>query len=84
VLFEDFDDGSLILRVDGGRLTLNDRWPGWRAYPRRSTSSRRRTGSRRCTCAAVAGSVNVTNAHRWNIGWRRRNDQQERRLVTPG
>jgi hypothetical protein len=33
VLFEDFDDDSLILRVDGGRLTLNDRWPGWRAWP---------------------------------------------------
>jgi hypothetical protein len=33
VLFEDFADESVILRVDAGRRTLNERWPGWRAWP---------------------------------------------------
>lgn len=33
VLFEDFADESVILRVDAGRCTLNEHWPGWRAWP---------------------------------------------------
>jgi hypothetical protein len=33
VLLEELNDDSLILRIDDGRLTLNERWPGWLVWP---------------------------------------------------
>jgi len=32
-LIEELNDDSLILRIDDGRLTLNERWPGWLVWP---------------------------------------------------
>ena len=32
-LLEELNDDSLILRIDDGRLTLNELWPGWLVWP---------------------------------------------------
>lgn len=32
-MIEELNDDSLILRIDDGALTLNERWPGWLVWP---------------------------------------------------